>query len=305
MDPLLHAFRRVHAQVCVEQEGGWNPDEGEDPPPSAPVTLRAYLPADRSLPRRRARLDTALRLLALIAPLPPLSERLLRPSDWEKAWKEGFHTIKVGRVVVCPPWEPCTPSPGEAVLILEPGLAFGTGHHPTTRLCLAWMQEVLTPGQRILDLGTGSGILTIAAGLLGAGEVVALDTDPQAVRTARSNVRRNRLASRIRVRRGSLPWPEGGKFHGILANISAKVVSALAPSFWDALHPGGWLLASGILLEHREEVGEALMRAGFSTPQERREGEWLAVLALKGTGQGELPAPPAPSGRIPPLGSLG
>lgn len=310
MEPLRQAFTRAHARVCVEQAGGWNPDEGETPPPHAPVTLRAYLPVDRSLPRRRARIDTALRLLALITPLPPLEERLVDQALWEKAWKEGFHTIKVGRLVIRPPWEAYTPSPGERVIALEPGLAFGTGHHPTTRLCLLWMQEVLSPGQRILDLGTGSGILAIAAVMLGAGEVLALDTDPLAVRSARLNARRNGLASRIRVRRGSLPWPQGGRFHGILANISAKVISALAPVLWDALHPGGWVVASGILQEHLEEVVGALHGAGFPTPQVRRDEEWVALLARrpaeatpeKTQGRERTPCPVErvfPSGRIP------
>lgn len=271
----------MHAQLCIEQEGGWNPDEGEAPPLSAPVTLRAYLPADSRLPRRRARLDTALRLLSLITPVLPFTERLVDEGEWEKAWKEGFHAIKVGRLVVCPPWEAYTPLPGEIVLTLEPGLAFGTGYHPTTRLCLEWMQEVLEPGQRVLDLGTGSGILAIAAALLGAREVWALDIDPVAVRAARGNVRRNRVSSRVRVRRGSLPWPEGGQFHGILANISARVVSALAPAFWDALHPGGWVVASGLLQEHRGEVESALGAAGFPTLQVRQEGDWLALLTRR------------------------
>lgn len=286
MEPLVQAFARAHAQVCAEQVGGWNPDEGESPPPNAPVTLRAYLRADRSLPRRRARLDTAIRLLALISPLPPLAERLVDEALWEKGWREGFHTIKVGRLVVRPPWEAYTPQPGELVMVLEPGLAFGTGHHPTTRLCLEWMQEMLTPGQRILDIGTGSGILAIGAALLGAAEVLALDTDPLAVRSARQNVQRNGLASRVRVRRGSIPWPQGGPFDGILANISAKVISALAPFLWDALHPGGWVIASGILREHLGSVAEDMHKAGFPAPQVRSEGEWIALLARR---------PPGPS----------
>ncbi|MCS7207072.1 MAG: 50S ribosomal protein L11 methyltransferase [Dehalococcoidia bacterium] len=289
------AFGRVGARTCVEQEGGWNPDEGESPPPHAPLTLRAYLPADRTLPRRRARLDTAWRLLSLITPLPPLAERLVEQAQWEKVWKEGFQIVRVGRIVVRPVWETHTPQPGDLVLSLEPGLAFGTGHHPTTRLCLAWMQELPVAGRRILDLGTGSGILAIAAGLLGAERVVGLDIDAMAVRAARANVRLNGLSGCVRVQRGSLPWREGGQFHGIVANISAKVVCRLAAALWEALYPGGWLLASGILQEQQEEVAHALGGVGFPPPQVRREGEWVAMRtgrpSEKSTGQGGTSLP--------------
>lgn len=277
-EPVLHVFRGVGARIAVEQEGGWSPEEGEAPPPHTPVTVRAYLPVTRTLRSRRSRIDIALRLLSLITPLPPVVERPIREEEWERAWRAGFLPLQIGRLLVCPPWEVRTPGPGQVRLLLEPGMAFGTGHHPTTRLCLLWLQEVLAPGQRVLDLGTGSGILAIAAALLGAGEVLALDIDPQAVRAARHNVRLNGLQGRVLVRRGSLPWPQGGRFHGVLANLSARALCELAPALGQALEGGGWLLASGVLAEQRRGVEEALGRAGFPPPRVRAEGEWLALL---------------------------
>jgi len=288
VEPVAEVFRRFAGPVALEEPGGWNPDAGE-PPPSGPVTVRTYLPAGPRGARKRARLETALALLSLITPLPPLQERRLAPEAWQSAWREGFQALRVGRrLLIVPPWQEPPARPGDAVVIIEPGLAFGTGHHPTTRLCLEALEERLRPGDRVLDLGTGSGILAVGALRLGAGFVLALDTDPQAVRSARANLRRNRLARRARVARGTLPHPLAppASFDLALANISAPVLTRLAPHLAEVLKPGGLAVLSGFLEEQAGEVARAYAGLGMAQEAVRRSEGWQALLLRRGPARG-------------------
>ena len=151
-DPLADLFRRwARGRVWLE--------EGEGGSPPGPVTICAYFPLDRSYPRRKARVDLGRRLLNLISPIPPLRERVVEEGEWLEGWREAFPPLRIGRLVVVPSWLGYTPAPGKVLVLVEPGMAFGTGHHPTTRLCLREVARHLRPGQKVVDLGTGSGIL--------------------------------------------------------------------------------------------------------------------------------------------------
>jgi len=272
-----------------------------------PVTVRGYLPVDDNAGCKVTRLKEALDHLSFLRPVSPLQVRPIAEEDWANAWKEHFHVHRVGqRLVVVPSWREYTPQPEEIILLLDPGLAFGTGLHPTTQMCLAELERQVQPGMRLLDLGTGSGILAIAAARLGAASVLALDTDPIAVQAARANVARNGVEQIVEVKQGSLPrgvttsYPcEGsgtfarifrqGPFDLVVANIIAQVISDLAESLAAALAPGGQLIASGIIGERAEAVWEKLAAAGLTLLTRRQEGDWVTFVGERCTASSSPP----------------
>ncbi|MGB9775468.1 MAG: 50S ribosomal protein L11 methyltransferase [Anaerolineae bacterium] len=246
------------------------------------MTVRAYLPADAELPQTRRRVEEALWHLAQILPLPPPTFRVVAETDWAEAWKQHLTVLHVGRrLVIRPSWLPYTPAEEEVVVELDPGMAFGTGTHPTTQMCLLALEDWVRPGARVLDLGTGSGILAIAAAKLGAGRVLALDTDPQAVTVARENVYRNGVADRVRVARGSLAQAIG-RFDLVVVNILAGVLIEMAEQgLARRLTPGGHLIAAGLLAGQEEEVRSAFQRAGLTVIGQRQVEDWVALEATR------------------------
>jgi ribosomal protein L11 methyltransferase len=251
--------------------------------PGQPAIVRAYLPGgDRSAVR--AAVAEARRALGHLQafdlrPIGELEVAVVDEADWATAWKAHFAVQRIGRhLVIRPTWRRHRRRPDDVVLALDPGMAFGTGLHPTTRLCLAaierWTDEGRITGARILDVGCGSGILMIAAGLFGAGGLVGLDTDPIAVEASTANARRNRVA--VEVRGGSLP-SRAGPFDLVVANLIASVLITLADRLADELRPGGRLLASGIFIDREDEVRAALEAAGLRTAGRAAEGDWVAL----------------------------
>jgi ribosomal protein L11 methyltransferase len=221
-----------------------------------------------------------------LRPIGELQTRLVHEEDWADAWKSHFPVMKVGRrLVIRPTWREHEAQPGEVVLALDPGMAFGTGLHPTTRLCLAgvegWAERGLLDGVRVLDVGCGSGILGIAAGLFGASEVVGIDTDPLAIEATRANAGRNGLSGLV-ARQGSLPAAEG-PFDLVLANLIASLLVELAPALRDSVQPGGRLLASGIFIDREREVAQALAAVGLELAGRSVEGDWVALELERGS----------------------
>ena len=203
----------------------------------------------------------------------------IEEDDWENGWKAFYHAMELGsRLAVCPSWESYD-KPGRVVLRLDPGMAFGTGTHETTALCLRALDELVAGGERMLDIGTGSGILAIAALLLGAAEADGVDIDPMCVRTAGENAERNGVADRFHVRVGNLSDQASGTYQIITANIVANAIIALAPSVPALLDAGGVFLASGIIDEREEEVAEAIAAAGLAVREIRRDNGWVCILA--------------------------
>jgi ribosomal protein L11 methyltransferase len=274
---------------------------------SRPVVVRTYVPLDEHAEDARMQLERGLWALSMMRPVGVLRVQQLQEEDWANAWKQHYPIQRVGeRCVIVPSWLDYTPQPSDVVLNLDPGMAFGTGLHPTTRLCLQLLERYVEPNARTLDLGCGSGILAIAAAKLGARPVLALDNDPIAVRATVENVERNGLQTVVRTVEGSLgpgaelghwlgsDWatkqrqsaPTGGpvafepdaEFDLVVANILADVHILLAPHLQRALKPGGLLLTSGIIADREADVMKAFASAGLEQIQRLVEGDWVALV---------------------------
>jgi len=257
--------------------------------PTRPATVRAYVSAgDRAAADRTiADVEAALGHLQAfrLRPIGELHTRLVEEADWADAWKAYFPVLRIGRrVVIRPTWRRHRRAPGDVVLALDPGMAFGTGLHPTTRLCLASMEVVADRGEladaRVLDVGCGSGILAIAAVKLGAASALGVDTDPIAEEATLANARRNRLVRTVRAREGSLPSGEAA-FDVVLANLIAGVLVPLAVPLHDELRSGGILLASGILDDREADVVAAFEAAGLAVTSRTSEGDWVVLEARR------------------------
>lgn len=203
----------------------------------------------------------------------------LKEEDWESAWKAYFKPIHVGKhFLIKPTWEPVELTKGDIVLELDPGMAFGTGTHPTTTLCLRALEDIVKPGQIVFDLGTGSGILAIAAAKLGA-QVEAVDLDSVAIRVAQENVDLNRVNDRVQIVRGDLGTVLTRQADVVIANIIADVILILLADLKRLLHPDGEFLASGIIENRAEDVEEGLKEAGFEIVERIEDSGWILFRA--------------------------
>lgn len=258
------------------------------------VTVRTYLAAGERAESRLQRIEQGLWFLGRLYPIPEPTIRELYEQDWANAWRAHYHPMLVGqRLLIVPAWQADEIDPGMNVLpvVLDPGMAFGTGLHPSTRLCLAALEQHLIPGSRVLDVGCGSGILSIAAARLGAASVLATDLDPVAVEATRENCQRNdlihedeggALLSRIEVRQGSLPTaqerPDGWDL--IVANILADVIlQLLKEGMAELLADNGRLILSGIIEAQADGVITALDHHGLQVIERMRENDWIALVA--------------------------
>jgi len=261
-----------------------------------PAIVRAYIPArdERASARAVAVASEALGHLQAfgLRPIGELTTRIVHEADWAEAWKAHFPVLRVGRrLVIRPTWRRHRRQPDDVVLALDPGMAFGTGLHPTTRLCLAGVETIadrgLIDGARVLDVGCGSGILAIAAAKLGASEILGVDTDPIAIEATDANAARNRVGggsrgrrSVVRARVGSLPSGEP-PFDVVLANLIAGLLVTLAEQLRDEVRPGGVLLASGIFIDREPDVRSAFESVGLEVRDRSAEGEWVALEAVR------------------------
>ncbi len=284
VEPLVELFRRHGGgSVVVQEEGDWDPDNDPNAlgPPTS-VEVKTYLPMDATVRSRREMIDIGVRLVSLLQPMGPLQERVLEEQEWETAWKAHFTLMRIGRrLVIKPTWQEYTPTAGEAVVDLDPGMAFGTGHHPTTRMCLEFLEERVTPGARVLDVGTGSGILAIAAAKLGAASVLGVDIDPAAATVAQVNARQNGVAGIVKAIAGSLPNADVAR-HGyniVVANITAKTIVDVAHPLAQAVAEGGVVVVSGILRDREPEVEEAFVKESLKVIESRHDGDWVALVA--------------------------
>jgi ribosomal protein L11 methyltransferase len=282
IEPVAEVLQEVTgAGVSIEPPiEALGPDEGYLLDEHEPYTLRGYFYGPVARTRRdgvrrrlhRAGLSTYLR--------GRIAWRTLREIDWAEAWKEHYQVERVGRIVIRPAWREYSAGRGEAVVSLDPGMAFGTGQHPTTRMCLLALQDLVKPGDRVLDLGAGSGVLALAAVALGAKNAVCIDVEEQAVAASTANAALNGMSERVHVTpAGSIEQAAGhGPFDLVLANIIARVIIALAPQMRAEMKPGAALVTSGIIAEREAETLAALEQAGLTLERRLEEGDWRAFV---------------------------
>ncbi|MDD4803463.1 MAG: 50S ribosomal protein L11 methyltransferase [Syntrophomonas sp.] len=251
------------------------------PPHSEYVIVKAYFPADKPI------MDELAEAIKLVENNFGVKCKIvvneISNEDWEETWKEYYHTFKIGtKLIIKPSWEDYTPQENEAVINIDPGMAFGTGLHASTRFCLRFIDQYVKGGERIIDAGCGSGILSIAAARLGAKNVLAMDIDGLAARIARENVALNRLNDIIKVEAGdvieALPTQAADM---VLANITADLIIDLIPEAARALTSDGYLFGSGITDSRRADVEKELKAHGFVIEQVLQDGDWIGIAARK------------------------
>jgi ribosomal protein L11 methyltransferase len=253
----------------------------------APVTVRGY--AEPALANdRRTAIEAALRQLKLSAPVEAPSYSELDPTDWAEEWKRFYDIRHISeRLVIRPSWLEYDAREGEIVLDLDPGAAFGTGQHETTRLCLGAIERHLEPDADVIDVGCGSGVLAIAAAKLGARRVRAVDIDPDTIRVTDENAQANGVSDAVIAAAGSLgaqwPWPDAlPEETGLLvANISSGTVLLLLPEIADALAPGGRAVLSGFLARDAAEIETAVRTARLTVLEKTAEGDWACLVAAR------------------------
>jgi ribosomal protein L11 methyltransferase len=252
---------------------------------TTPTAVTGYLPVDERLENTLLKLKEALRSLpedAGVRGVPTdVTVRFVAEEDWASAWKQYFKPQRIGeRIVVKPTWEAFSPAPEDVVVEIDPGMAFGTGLHPTTRLCLRALEAHVRPGMTAADVGTGSGILAVAAARLGASRVAAVDIDPLAVRIARENIAVNQVTDVVVAEES--PVPPAGSFDIVVANILADIILNMAPALFAATAPGGGLLlASGIIDTRAQDVLSGLTQVGYTDVVITRESEWVCLIARR------------------------
>ena len=249
-----------------------------------PFVVRTYLPDDEQARDKIEAVEHALWHLSQMRYVGSLVTAPRAEEDWANAWKEHFYVHRVGeRTVIRPPWREYQRREGDIVIELDPGMAFGTGLHPSTQLCLIALEERMRPGMRVLDVGSGSGVLTISAARLGAAAIDALDVEPVAVRATRDNIARNGLKTPVRVAVGTVEETEefAGKYDLVVANIIARIIIELAPALTAACAPGGRLITSGIIIDRADEVRAALAAQGLTAVEQHQMGDWICIEGLR------------------------
>ncbi|MCB0073773.1 MAG: 50S ribosomal protein L11 methyltransferase, partial [Caldilineaceae bacterium] len=264
------------------------------------VVVKTYLKPGKRGEATRQQIEEGLWRLSLLYPIPEPQIRIVQEEDWSTAWKKFYKPLRIGRrVVLKPTWEEFQADPDDIVIHLDPGMAFGTGLHPTTRLCVAALETLVQPGATVLDVGTGSGVLSLVAHKLGAGPMVATDIDPLAVQVTLENAARNNVPvieattphldpdGAIVVSQASVPADLDGVFDIVVANILAEVLAKLFDGAYDnvplaaPLRPDGHIILSGIIQERVDIVTAAVARHGLTLLETLQEGDWIALIARK------------------------
>lgn len=244
--------------------------------------VAGYLPVDDRLEDRLKTIRTRVKLLpefGLSLRSEELTIKWVEDEKWATAWKKYFKPINIGKVVIKPTWEPYDAREGEIIVEIDPGMAFGTGSHPTTKLCVTLLQEYIKGGERMLDVGTGSAILAITGAKLGASEVIGVENDPVAVDAAVENVKLSGLQDKVKIVEADTPMIYEGEADIVVANIIPPVIIAMAEALCAKVKPGGKLITSGIVEERADDVRTKIESLGLKTVEQRQEGDWVAIVS--------------------------
>jgi ribosomal protein L11 methyltransferase len=278
--------RWCHQGVAIEQanieDGKY--DDGDEIPVDA-LIVRGYFPNDSEAEEKRLQIERALIYMSMMLPMPKPEYKIVQDEDWADAWKKHYKPIRLGtRTLVRPLWVEVEPEPNDIVIALDPGMAFGTGTHPTTQLCLEALERMVTPGLDVLDLGCGSGILSIAAAKLGAGKIIAVDIDQIAVDTTIENASQNGVAANIQTYRGSLETviTSARRFDLLVVNILAKIIIEMCDNkLGQTVRPGGRAIFSGIIEDQRADVEAALRKTGLEPITYYQQTDWILIEAKR------------------------
>jgi ribosomal protein L11 methyltransferase len=285
-DAVAEVFGRWGRGVAIDQPVLQSPDQdGGWIDPNRNVVVKTYIPVDEEAEEKRRLLEEAAWHLGRLRHVEPLQAKVIAEEDWASSWKRFFFPHRVGkRLVIVPSWRRRAREPQDLVIRLDPGMAFGTGLHPTTRMCLAALEDLVQLDAKVFDFGCGSAILSIAAALLGAKKIEAVDVDPIAVEVAKENARRNKVARKIRVRKATVEpgvAVPGAPFDVIAANISTFILKNASVGLFGAIQPGGSAVLSGILATAADEVQSTYEAAGWQHVETRREGDWIAMIVRR------------------------
>ncbi len=280
--------RWCYQGVAVEQADiepdKW--DEGQVPAPETLIVRGYFLHEDdESTAQTREGIRQALRYMNMLYPMPEPIFGVVDEADWANAWKAHYHPVRLGqRLLIHPQWLDVQPEPDDIVISLDPGMAFGTGTHPTTQLCMEALERRITHGIQVLDLGCGSGVLSILAAKLGAAHILALDIDSIAVQTTQENAAQNHTADKITAQTGSLEnvLHSSRRFDLIVVNILARVIIGMcAQGLGQTVRPGGRAIFSGIIAEQVDAVEAALHQTGLIATERHQQGDWVCIEALR------------------------
>ncbi|MEO1290433.1 MAG: 50S ribosomal protein L11 methyltransferase [Chloroflexota bacterium] len=275
-----------HQGVSIEQAGveAGNYDDGDVPPPET-LIVRGYFPNDANGEEKRFQIERSLGYMNMMLPMPQPQWRVIADEDWADTWKKHYKPVSLGkRIVVRPLWIDVDLAEDDIEIALDPGMAFGTGTHPTTQLCLEALERMVTPDLEVLDLGCGSGILSIASAKLGAGHVVGVDIEAEAIKATNENAQQNGVAEHITAYQGGLDavLATEKQFDLVVVNILAKIIMAMCEqNLGDTVRAGGRAIFSGIIENQVEDLKTALRKTGLDPVAQYQQGDWILIEAKR------------------------
>ena len=275
IDPLVQIFDRYSKNGVVLENVGENIGYSKKA-----TKVRTYLKSDTDYEIVFNQIDIGVRLLAHVGEVSKLSKRVLNEKEWHESWKKHFSILEIGKTLaIVPSWLKSKKVNRKIVIELDPGMAFGTGHHPTTRMCLEMLETLVKPCHTVLDLGCGSGILSIASAKMGSEKVIGIDNDETAIKVARENIKINGIGDSVSISNGSVPNKNIDKYSNdiVVANISSKVILDLSKEITEYLKPKGYLLISGFLDNTESEIIDVFKKLNLNVVSKLGTADWVAL----------------------------